>query len=43
MLRHHPDTQGAAVTAYAKERAVERSKLITAAYRKIINETKAAS
>ena len=39
MLKHHPDTQAGA-TAAAKERSVERSKLITEAYRKIKAEMK---
>eukprot|EP00586_Coscinodiscus_wailesii_P003600 CAMPEP_0172489894 /NCGR_PEP_ID=MMETSP1066-20121228/20164_1 /TAXON_ID=671091 /ORGANISM="Coscinodiscus wailesii, Strain CCMP2513" /LENGTH=606 /DNA_ID=CAMNT_0013258085 /DNA_START=279 /DNA_END=2099 /DNA_ORIENTATION=+ len=40
MLKYHPDTQGATVSNDEKERAVERSKLITAAYRKIKVEMK---
>lgn len=39
MLKHHPDTQAGASDA-AKERATERSKLITEAYRKIKAEMK---
>lgn len=39
MLKHHPDTQAGASDA-AKERATERSKLITDAYRKIKAEMK---
>ena len=39
MLKHHPDTQ-AGVTEAGKERATERSKLITDAYRKIKAEMK---
>lgn len=39
MLKHHPDTQVGASDA-AKERATERSKLITDAYRKIKAEMK---
>ena len=39
MLKHHPDVQTGATDA-AKERAIERSKIITAAYQQLKKQTK---
>uniref|UniRef100_A0A7S4JEH1 J domain-containing protein n=1 Tax=Odontella aurita TaxID=265563 RepID=A0A7S4JEH1_9STRA len=40
MLKYHPDTQGTEATQAERERALERSKLITEAYRKIKTNVK---
>ena len=42
MLKHHPDVQAGA-SDEDKEKAMERSKLITEAYRKIKSERKSRS